>query len=88
MLGPVRSLAHAQRPPPCPALQDIRGIIWSNGNSISLDNFYQQCSVGQASLDAANSIIMPVTIPCSGIASDGSGEWDTASCGYASWCSN
>jgi hypothetical protein len=63
-------------PIPRPCLQDIKSVLFGTN---SLDALYQQCSGGQARLDPSNSVVFPVSIPCSGT-NDGGTTFDTKSC--------
>jgi hypothetical protein len=57
-------------------LQDIKSVLFG---STSLDALYQQCSGGQARLDPSNTVIFPVSIPCSGV-NDNGDRFDTKTC--------
>lgn len=58
----------------------LREVLFNS--QASLSNMYSQCSSSAAVIDGANSVILPVTIPCSGTKQDGSFmKWNTSTCG-------
>ncbi|GFH26529.1 gametolysin peptidase M11 [Haematococcus lacustris] len=66
--------------PAAASVQDVRSMLFGPGG---LNDLYGQCSGQQANLDPINTVVMQVNIPCSGTKLDGSGPWDTTTCGCA-----
>ncbi|KAL6762985.1 Gametolysin peptidase M11-domain-containing protein, partial [Haematococcus lacustris] len=64
--------------PAAASVQDMRSMLFGPGG---LNDLYGQCSGQQANLDPINTVVMQVNIPCSGTKLDGSGPWDTTTCG-------